>query len=103
MSLTRRLLALLPSFPGRSKEPARTGPLNAQDDVLVRAHGDWIALLATVLEREGVVSRDELARLLAEFAAVTAADRPAEGRILAHWASSLQGAADDRANLPSLH
>lgn len=103
MSFTRRLLALLPTFGGRSREPARTGALNAHDEALVRAHGDWIALLATVLEREEVVSRDELARLLAEFAAVTAADRPAEGRILTHWASSLQGAADDRADLPSLH
>ena len=54
-----------------------------------RAHGDWLAFLATVLERERVITGEELARSLSEYAAHTAADKPAEGRILAIWASYL--------------
>lgn len=78
-------------------------PAEVHYEALLRAHGDWIALLATILEREGVVASNELARLLAEFAAVTAADRPIEGRILSTWAAALQGTAEGLRDLPSLH
>ena len=69
----------------------------------MRAHGDCLALLATILEREGVIAGDELARLMAEFAAITAVDKPAEGRILSAWASSLKGTAERLRDHPSLH
>jgi hypothetical protein len=103
MSLTRRLLVLLSRFAGRSNVAVGIAALDTQYEAVVRAHGDWLALLATILEREGIVSGDELARLLTEFAAVTAADRPAEGRILAIWASSLSGHPDNPDNVPSIH
>ena len=102
MSLTRRLLTWL-RFPlGRSRTEHRV-PNDLNYDVLLRAHGDWIALLATILDREGVVASAELARLLAEFAAITAVDKPAEGRILSAWASSLKGTAERLRDHPSLH
>lgn len=56
-----------------------------QVEALVQAHGDWLALLATILERERVITGAELARTLSEFAAHTAEDRPAEGQILSFW------------------
>ena len=102
MSLTRRLLTWL-RFPlGRSRTEHRV-PNDLNYDVLLRAHGDWIALLATILDREGVVASAELARLLAEFAAVTAIDRPIEGRVLSFWAARLQGTAEELRDFPSLH
>lgn len=102
MSLTRRLLTWL-RFPlGRSRTVDRV-PNDLNYDVLLRAHGDWIALLATILDREGVVASAELARLLAEFAAVTVIDRPIEGHVLSLWAARLQGTAEELRDFPSLH
>ncbi|QQV79496.1 hypothetical protein H5J25_20305 (plasmid) [Sphingomonas aliaeris] len=72
-------------------------------EALVRAHGDWLALLATILEREHVIGGEELARGLREFATHTAADRPAEGRILSFWAAYLQDTSVTLRDLPSLH
>lgn len=63
---------------------------SAELDALIRAHGDWLAFLATILERESVIASDELGRSLSEFASLTSADRPAEGRILSIWAAYLQ-------------
>ena len=72
-------------------------------ETVVRAHGNWLALLATVLEREQVISGDELSRSLSELASQTAVDRPAEGRILAFWAAYLRDASVALSDLPSLH
>ena len=74
-----------------------------QIDALVQAHGDWLALLATILERESAITSVELARTMSEFAAVTAEDRPAEGQILAFWASRLNDTAANIRNFPSVH
>ncbi len=74
-----------------------------QIEALIQAHGDWLALLATILERESVIASAELARSLSEYAVVTAKDRPAEGQILAFWASRLNDAAATIRNFPSVH
>ena len=74
-----------------------------QIEALVQAHGDWLALLATILEREHVISGAELARTLSEFAAHTAEDRPAEGQILSYWASRLNDTAATLGEFPSVH
>ena len=74
-----------------------------QIEALVRAHGDWLALLATILERERVITGAELARTLSEFAAHTAEDRPAEGQILSFWASRLNDTAAALGKFPSVH
>ena len=103
MSLIKRLLTRL----GRRESPpqglsgSRLSLL--QIEALVQAHGDWLALLATILERESVIASAELASSLSEFAALTAKDRPAEGQILAFWASRLNDTAATVRNFPSVH
>ncbi len=74
-----------------------------QIEALVQAHGDWLALLATILERERVITGAELASTLSEFAAHTAEDRPAEGQILSFWASRLNDTAATVGKFPSVH
>ena len=74
-----------------------------QIEALVQAHGDWLALLATILERERVITGAELASTLSEFAAYTAEDRPAEGQILSFWASRLNDTAATVGKFPSVH
>lgn len=101
--MSRHLFARLRRFLGLPIGAVRTRPLQPHHEAVVRAHGAWIAFLATILEREGVVASDELAHLLAEFATLTAVDRPAEGQILSTWASNLQGTAEALRDLPSLH
>ena len=80
-----------------------SGSGNFQIEALVKAHGDWLALLATILERERVITAGELARTLSEFAAHTAEDRPAEGQILSFWASRLNDTAATVSKFPSVH
>lgn len=77
------LLAKLRRSGDKPKGYVAEGVQPLQAEALIQAHGAWLALLATVLEREHVISGAELARCLSEFAALTAKDRPAEGRILA--------------------
>ena len=81
----------------------RTGDHSVEFEVIIRAHGDWLAFLGTVLEREHVITADELARSLAEFAVITGEDRPAEGRILSFWSAYLQDTNVALRDLPSLH
>lgn len=103
MAVIRWMLARLRSCRPRSQ---RRGLPNAEAlryEEVVQAQGDWLALLATILERERVITGDELARSLAEYAAITAADRPAEGRILAFWASRLQDTAASLRDFPTVH
>ncbi|WP_230781757.1 hypothetical protein [Sphingomonas sp. Leaf37] len=80
-----------------------SGSANLQIEALVQAHGDWLALLATILERERVITGTELARTLSEFAAHTAEDRPAEGQILSFWASRLHEITTTVSEFPSVH
>ncbi|RZL82601.1 MAG: hypothetical protein EOP66_04735 [Sphingomonas sp.] len=80
-----------------------SGSGKLQVEALVQAHGDWLALLATILERERVITGAELARTLSEFAAHTAEDRPAEGQILSFWASRLNDTAATLGKFPSVH
>lgn len=101
--MTRRLFTRFRRFVGSPRGAIQTRPLELDHESVLRAHGDWIAFLATILEREGVITSGELARLLAEFATVTAVDRPAEGRILSTWASDLQSTAEGLHDIPSLH
>lgn len=101
--MTRRLFAGLRRLVERRRHAIRTPLLELDHEAVVRAQADWIAFLATILEREGVIASGELARLLTEFATVTAVERPAEGRILSLWASNLQGTANGLHDLPSLH
>ncbi|WP_241212073.1 hypothetical protein [Sphingomonas sp. ABOLF] len=72
-------------------------------DALVRAHGECLAFLATILERERVVASGDLARMLAEFASVSAAERPAEARILSLWATYLEDASVSLRDASVLH
>ena len=96
MSIPRRLLAKLrKALSNRQPTP--------QIDALIHAQGAWLALLATILERESIITGSELARALGEFADLTAEDRPEEGQILAFWASRLQDAAATLRDFPSIH
>ena len=103
MSLIRSLLLQLRMYRAGAARPTQAPPETGQYEALVRAHGDWLAFLATILEREHVIAGDELARLLSEFASVTAVDRPAEGRVLSFWASRLQETATSLRDFPSVH
>ncbi len=101
MSMIRWLVARLGNGGSRSGILTPEHPQPLQIEMLVRAHGGWLALLATILERERIISSKELARALGDFAATTASDRPEEGRILSIWASCLQDAAATLENFPS--
>ena len=103
MSIMKGLLAKLRRSRDQPKGSVSEGLQPLQAEALIQAHGDWLALLATILEREHVISGTELARSLSEFAALTAEDRPAEGRILAFWASRLQDTAVSLRDFPSVH
>ena len=102
MSIIKRWLAKL-----RRRSLLRNLPLSGsaqlEIEALIHAHGDWLALLATILERERVITGADLARSLSEFAALTAEDRPAEGQILSFWAARLQDTAATIHDYPSVH
>lgn len=103
MSLIKSLLTRF----CRRKRPSQgfsgSGSGTLQIEALVQAHGDWLALLATILERERVITATELAQTLSEFAAYTAEDRPADGQILSFWASRLTDTAATVRKPPSVH
>ncbi|MBB3588528.1 hypothetical protein [Sphingomonas sp. BK481] len=103
MSLIKSLLTRFRRHQSPSKGFSGSGSGMLQVEALVQAHGDWLALLATILERERVITSAELARTLSEFAAHTAEDRPAEGQILSFWASRLNDAAATLGKFPSVH
>ncbi|MDQ2761993.1 MAG: hypothetical protein M3Y22_00340 [Pseudomonadota bacterium] len=103
MSLIKSLLTKLRRRQNPSQGFAGSGSGMLQIEALVQAHGDWLALLATILERERVITGAELARTLSEFAAHTAEDRPAEGQILSFWASRLNDTAATVGKFPSVH
>jgi hypothetical protein len=86
-----------------SKAFSGSGSGMLQIEALVQAHVDWLALLATILERERVITGAELARTLSEFAAHIAEDHPAEGQILSFWASRLNDTAATLGEFLSVH
>jgi hypothetical protein len=103
MSLIKSLLTRFRRRQSASQGLSCSGAGMLQIEALVQAHGDWLALLATILERERIITGAELARTLSEFAAHTAEDRPAEGKILSFWASRLNDTAATLGNFPSVH
>ncbi len=70
---------------------------------MIHAFGNCLSLLATILEREDVIAASELARLLGEFATVTAVDRPEQAEILMFWATYIEDTAATLRNNPPLH
>ncbi|MEG8019533.1 hypothetical protein [Sphingomonas sp. LR55] len=103
MSLIKSLFT---KFRQRQSPPqglSGSGSGKLQIEALVQAHGDWLALLATILERERIITAVDLARTLSEFAAYTAEDCPAEGQILSFWASRLNDTAATVGKFPSVH
>ncbi len=66
---------------------------------LVRANGQLVALLATVLSRAGLLSVEEFAAMLGAYAASIGESTPVEGQILAAWAAAVS----DLAAGPDLH
>ena len=103
MSVIRWLLVRLRTSKRRKRHRAEPNSEALRYEVIAQAHGDWLAFLATILERERVITGDELARALSEFAAVTAMDRPEEGRILSFWALRLQDTAASLRDFPTVH
>ena len=103
MSSIRIFLTRLGSLLRAPKVFSGGGSEQLRLEALVHAHGDWLALLATILERERLITGAELAHSLAEFAAITAEDRPAEGQILSFWASRLNDTAATVGKFPSVH
>lgn len=63
------------------------------DPALVRAMGGALALIATVMTRQGGVSLDEVADLLGMYAGVTNETSADEGLILACWVAMLRDVA----------
>jgi hypothetical protein len=63
--------------------------MGAVDVALVRAHGQLVALVATLLARAGVVPVGEFGAMLGVYATVIAETEPMEGDILALWADTV--------------
>jgi hypothetical protein len=57
------------------------------DMTIVRAQGVVVALVGTLLEREGIVPLGEFGRLLGLLAVITAETDKAQGDVLAIWAA----------------
>ena len=72
-------------------------------EVVILAHGHWLALLATIGERERIVASNDLPVVLCDLAVLTAVDRPAKGHVLSFWAAYLQDASVALSERPSLH
>ena len=60
------------------------------DKTLVRAMGGALALFATILSRQGVVTAAEVGELLGIFAVVTGEEDRTEGLILGCWAAMIR-------------
>jgi len=56
----------------------------------MRAQGQLVAFLASLLQRRGVLKVEEFAQLLQVFADAVAETEPGEGEVLAHWASAVR-------------
>jgi len=103
MKITSWLLMRLRGVRGPFDVRADHAAQSLSIESLIQAHGDWLAFLATILERERVITSADLSRSLSEFAVLTAADRPDEGHILSFWASRLQDASASLRDDASIH
>jgi len=56
------------------------------DATVVRAMGGALAVLSTLLQREGITTVEEIAKALGIYAVVSAETSPAKGLILGCWA-----------------
>jgi hypothetical protein len=54
----------------------------------MRAQGQLVAFLASLLQRRGLLKVEEFAGLLQVFAEAVAETEPGEGEILASWAAA---------------
>ena len=93
MSLIKSLFT---KFRQRQSPPqglSGSGSGKLQIEALVQAHGDWLALLATILERERVITSSPDSPAPCPSLPRVQTDRPAEGEILSFWASRLNDAA----------
>ena len=68
------------------------------DRDLLLAIGKALAIVGALLQRAGVAEAEEFGHLLGTFAVITAETDPAEGDILAIWASIVKDSAEPRAN-----
>lgn len=75
---------------GDASEPQKL----AADPALVRAIGGALAMMATLMARQGGVSVEELARLLGIYAVATKETSPDEGLIIACWGAILRDVAE---------
>ncbi len=64
------------------------------DPALVRAMGGALALIASVMARQGSISLHEIANLLGMYAGVTNETSANEGLILACWVAMLRDVAE---------
>lgn len=64
------------------------------DPALVRAIGGALAVMATIMARQGSATVGEVARLLGIYAVVTKEASPQEGLIIACWSAILGDAAE---------
>lgn len=74
----------------RNADEAMSLDLLTVDKTLVRAMGGALALFATLLSRQGVVSSAEVGDLLGIFAFVTGEEDRTEGLILGCWAAMIR-------------
>lgn len=70
--------------------------LSETEQALVRATGGAILMIATLLQREGLLSVEELAGKLGIYGAISAETNREEGLILAAWSGMLSDMAGDR-------
>jgi indole-3-glycerol phosphate synthase len=72
-----------------------TPSLSENEKALVRATGGAILMIATLLQREGLMSVADLASKLGLYGAISAETCEEEGLILAAWSSMLTEVAND--------
>lgn len=69
--------------------------LSEMEQALVRATGGAILVIATLLQREGLLSVEELAGKLGIYGAISAETNKEEGLMIACWAGMLSEIAGD--------
>ncbi|WP_103096900.1 hypothetical protein [Novosphingobium guangzhouense] len=74
--------------------------LSQTEQALVRATGGAILMIATLLQREGLLSMEELGGKLGIYGVISAETSREEGLILAAWSGMLSSMAGD---LPKFH
>ncbi len=74
--------------------------LSQTEQALVRAIKGAIVMIATLLQREGLLSMEELGGKLGIYGAISAENQQGRRLILAAWSGMLSGMAGD---LPKFH